>query len=157
MKESDRKLSLSLNATNLLTKDQLKKEYLCALCQAILVDPVECKSCKTRFHHKCIEKFHNETGMCPMQCDKPKFLSVKKEVEKKLQKMQFKCRNHMMGCNDVLNYMDVAAHDNKCLYQPVKCGAYKGCKTKCIRKEIDRHEAVCPYVAVPCIYCRKMV
>ena len=92
---------------NLLTKDQLRPEYLCALCSAILVDPVECKQCKYRYHHKCLEKFFNETGECPMQCKKPKFLSVKKEVEKKLLKMEFKCKNHGMGCTQVLQYLEV--------------------------------------------------
>ena len=71
------------------------------------MDPVECKGCKNRFHHKCLEKFHNETGMCPLGCVNPKFVSIKKEIEKKLQKMQFKCKNHIMGCNIVLNYTDV--------------------------------------------------
>ena len=146
-----------LSSTNLLTKDQLKAEYLCALCQAILVEPVECRSCKSRFHHKCIEKFHNETGECPMQCANPRFLSIRKEVEKKLQKMQFKCRNHLMGCNEVLNYTEVADHDSRCSFQPVKCQSYNHCKTKCVRAEIERHEAVCPYINVPCIYCRAMV
>jgi hypothetical protein len=76
-----------------------------------LVDPVECKECKHRYHHKCLEKFHNNTGMCPMQCKKGRFYSVKKEVEKKLQKMQFKCRNYQMGCAEVLNYTEVSTHD----------------------------------------------
>ena len=146
-----------LNTSNLLSRDQLKSEFLCGLCQAILVDPVECKGCKNRFHHKCLEKFHVETGMCPMQCVNPKFLSVKKDVEKKLAKMQFKCRHHMMGCTKVISYSEVASHDEKCEFQPVKCQAYKSCKTKCVRKEIIQHEAVCPYIAVPCIYCRCMV
>jgi hypothetical protein len=84
IEKDSRSVSLMLNSKNLLTKDQLKSEYLCALCQAILVEPVECKNCRKRFHHKCLEKFHNETGMCPMQCQNPKFLCVKKEVEKKL-------------------------------------------------------------------------
>jgi hypothetical protein len=66
IEKDGRSVSLMLNSSNLLTKDQLKSEYLCALCQAILVEPVECKSCKNWFHHKCLEKFHNETGMCPM-------------------------------------------------------------------------------------------
>jgi hypothetical protein len=105
---------LSLNQSNLLTKDQLKDEFLCGLCSAILVDPVECKSCKKRFHHKCLEKFFAETGICPMQCENTKFLSVKKSVEKKLQKMEFKCRNFQMGCAEVLKYTDVAEHDAIC-------------------------------------------
>jgi hypothetical protein len=54
-------------------------------------------------------------------------------------------------------YAQVAAHDEECQFVPVKCEAYKHCKTKCVRKEIERHEAVCPYISVPCIYCRKEV
>ncbi len=102
-----------MQTSNLLSKDQLKPEFLCALCSAILVDPVQCKSCKYRFHHKCLEKFYKETESCPMQCQKPKFLSVKKEVEKKLSKMQFKCKNHSQGCNKVLSYKEVAQHDEE--------------------------------------------
>ena len=87
-----------------------------------LMNPVSLSpNIKNRFHHKCLEKFHNETGMCPMQCKKPKFLSIKKEVEKKLQKMQFKCRHHLMGCTKVLTYKEVASHDNDCEFTPVKC------------------------------------
>lgn len=67
-----------------------------------------------------------------MQCLKSKFISVKKEVEKKLSKMQFKCRNHIMGCNVVLNYNEVAEHDTDCLFHTVKCKSFKGCRTKCI-------------------------
>ena len=92
-----------------------------------------------------------------MGCKKGKYYSVKKEVEKKLNKMQFKCRNYMMGCGKVLNYLQVTDHDIQCEFQPVKCQAFKDCKTKCIRREIERHEAVCPYVTVPCIYCREQI
>ena len=62
-----------------------------------------------------------------------------------------------MGCTAILTYREVQDHDQKCEYQPVKCQAFSRCQTKCIRKEIERHEAVCPYILVPCIYCREMV
>lgn len=62
-----------------------------------------------------------------------------------------------MGCSDILGYTEVAAHDSECKFQPVKCQAFSFCKTKCIRKEIERHEAVCAYIEVPCIYCRQQV
>ena len=39
-----------------------------------------------------------------MQCKKPRFISIKKEVEKQLKDMQFVCNNQALGCNKILNY-----------------------------------------------------
>lgn len=47
--------------------------------------------------------------------------------------MKFKCRNNIMGCGVVLNYLEVAEHDKICEYHTVKCTAFKDCKTKCIQ------------------------
>lgn len=92
-----------------------------------------------------------------MQCPKPTFLSVKKEVEKKLVKMEFKCKNHEQGCNEVLKYLEVQEHDENCEFRAVRCQAFSLCRTKVIQREIFKHEAVCPYIEVPCIYCKKQV
>jgi hypothetical protein len=51
----------------------------------------------------------------------------------------------------------VRDHDTVCKYTPVKCSAFSTCKTKCIRKDIEKHQAVCPNVLVPCIYCHVKV
>ena len=82
-----KRMSFSMNSKNVVGRDQVKPELLCALCQAILIDPWECKECKNRFHQICLNKFAKETGQCPMMCSKPRFISVKKEVEKQLQGM----------------------------------------------------------------------
>lgn len=71
--------------------------------------------------------------------------------------MKFVCNNHGLGCSAVLSYLEVQDHDQYCPYTPVKCEAFNVCKTKCIRKEINKHEAACPNILVPCIYCRKKV
>lgn len=92
-----------------------------------------------------------------MMCAKPRFISVKKEVEKQLQDMQFICNNQSLGCQQILSYQQVQSHDVECGFAPTKCEAFSKCKTKCIRKDIDKHQAVCPNVQVPCIYCRVKV
>jgi hypothetical protein len=146
-----------MNSRNVVGANNVKPELLCALCQAILIDPWECKVCHNRFHQICLNKFAKETGQCPMLCTKPKFINVKKEVEKQLQNTQFICNNQSLGCQKVLSYEEVRDHDTVCKYTPVKCSAFSTCKTKCIRKDIEKHQAVCPNVLVPCIYCHVKV
>lgn len=89
-----------------------------------------------------------------MMCKKPRFVSIKKEVDKQLNLMEFMCTNKHFGCSEILSYSEVQQHDAYCEYHPVKCQAYAHCKTKCLRREIDMHEAACPNIEVPCIYCR---
>lgn len=71
--------------------------------------------------------------------------------------MKFLCNNNEFGCDKVLSYDMAQTHELECKYALVKCQAYKQCKTKCIRKEINMHEAICPNFAVPCIYCLKNI
>ena len=74
-----------------------------------------------------------------MQCKKPRFVSIKKQVEQKLLAMEFQCKNKNLGCQATLSYAEVQTHDNFCDYQPVKCQAFDKCKTKTLRKDIDLH------------------
>ena len=118
---------------------------------------MKCKECNNRFHKACLNKFCRETGQCPMLCKKPKFISIQKEIEKKLKNLTFACNNSYLGCDKLLTYEEAQIHVNTCKYSLVKCEAYKSCKTKCIRKDIDMHQAICPNFLVPCIYCLKLV
>mmetsp|Transcript_12615 Transcript_12615/g.12429 ORF Transcript_12615/g.12429 Transcript_12615/m.12429 type:complete len:99 (-) Transcript_12615:864-1160(-) len=98
---------------------------------------MKCKECKNRFHKSCLNKFCRETGQCPMMCKKPRFVSIKKEVEKKLKEVKFQCPNYHFGCDKVLSYEEAQYHDQDCKYSVVKCQGFKQCKTKCIRKELS--------------------
>ena len=71
--------------------------------------------------------------------------------------MEFQCKNKGLGCTITLTYTEVQNHDQYCEYQPVKCQAFDKCKTKTLRKDIDLHQAACPNIMVPCIYCHKKV
>lgn len=57
-----KRMSFSMNARNVAGTNAVKPELLCALCQAILFDPWECKVCHSRFHQICLNKFAKETG-----------------------------------------------------------------------------------------------
>jgi len=51
-----------------------------------------------------LNKFCRETGSCPMQCKKPKFVSIKKDLEKGLNELKFSCPFQDLGCDKVLSY-----------------------------------------------------
>lgn len=84
-------MSFSMNTQNVLSQKKIKEEFLCALCQAILVDALRCKSCLKHFHRTCLKKFCKETGQCPMMCAKPRFISIQKEIDKQLKGIKFSC------------------------------------------------------------------
>ena len=92
-----------------------------------------------------------------MQCKKPKFQSVKKELEKALNELKFSCANYELGCDKVLTYAEAMTHDINCKYQLVKCQAHSQCKTKCVKKDLDQHQSICAHVKVPCIFCLELV
>mgnify|MGYP000887747546 CR=1 FL=1 len=118
---------------------------------------MKCKECKNVFHKACLSKFCRETGQCPMLCKNPRFIPYQKEIEKKIKNLKFSCNNKMMGCDKVLTYEEAKMHESLCKYALVKCEAYKSCKTKCMRKDIEMHQAICPSFEVPCIYCLKRI
>ena len=66
MTQEQKRLSVSMNSKNVLSQKQVRKELLCALCQAILIEPMKCVECKSHFHKACLNKFCRETHACPM-------------------------------------------------------------------------------------------
>ena len=54
-----------------------------------------------------------------MQCKKPKFVPVKKELIKELEALKFQCTNTGNGCEKVLIYQEIVlgTHDMQCKYQ----------------------------------------
>ncbi len=88
-----------------------------------------------------------------MLCKRPKFISIKKEIDKLLQNLKFTCANTDLGCEKILNYEQVQNHDSICKFALVRCEAFDKCKTKTIRKDIEMHKSICPFFTVPCIYC----
>ena len=72
-----------------------------------------------------------------------------------LQKLKLKCKNYEKGCLEVLNYDKVEGHEQICLYNLVKCEAYKFCRVKLPKMEIQAHVDKCVFKSVMCRKCRK--
>lgn len=92
MTEEQKRMSFSMNSRHVLpsaNKPKLRQELLCALCSAILVEPLTCVECGTNYHTGCLNKFCRETGSCPMMCKKPKFVPVKREILRELSELKF--------------------------------------------------------------------
>jgi hypothetical protein len=108
MTDEQKRMSFSMNSKLVVhsakNPTRLRQELLCALCQAILVDPLTCVECGSNFHTACLNKFCRETGACPMMCRKPKFVPVKKELLRELAELKFQCMNAEHGCDKVMNY-----------------------------------------------------
>ena len=158
MIETQRRHSVSMNSQNLISSQlKIKEELLCALCSGILFNPIRCKACKKHYHRACLKKFCKETRQCPMLCEKPRFVSIEKEIQKLTKDLKFSCVNQVLGCEKVLGYQDVLSHGQNCEYTAIKCEAYSDCKTKCIKKDINSHLLICPYIKTPCVFCMKEV
>ena len=55
--EAIKRISLAYSFQNVVEPHLVKPDMICALCQAVLVSPLQCESCKQRFHSVCIAKF----------------------------------------------------------------------------------------------------
>ena len=66
--EAVRRISQAYSVKNVVESHLVKPEMLCGLCQAVLVSPLQCESCKQRFHSVCIAKFLQQAGHCPSMC-----------------------------------------------------------------------------------------
>ncbi|CDW87126.1 traf-type zinc finger family protein [Stylonychia lemnae] len=153
-----RRMSVNMNAKNVVNVYKMSQEYLCGLCQGILVDPMQCKKCKNNFHRACLALFCKETGKCPMNCVKPKFLPLKNEkMSKQVQELKFRCTNFSQGCRELISYEDAPDHDANCFYATVKCEAFVYCKAKQLRKDYDTHVKLCPFVEIQCTFCLAMM
>jgi len=46
-----------------------------------------------------------------MMCKDPKFISIKKEMDKGLNELKFSCPNSDLGCDKALIYSEAMIHD----------------------------------------------
>ena len=160
IKGLDKNLVINKNYLN-----SLGDIYKCALCQNILLNPVECQICGHNFCFNCIYSTN-----CPYGCKDKKISKASLSLNNILKNIKFKCPN--FGCTETLDYIEAENHIKECPYQKRKCERkecneiisqknilnhknnesdnseikLKFCKDESIKKELEKKEKECELI-----------
>ena len=137
-------INLVINKNYLNSLDDI---YKCCICENIMLNPVECESCGHNFCYNCLS-----LKGCPFGCKQLKVNKATLSILNILNNIKFKCEN--IGCTEILTYIEVENHINKCSYKKIKC-KNKGCDKIILKKDILNHNKnECEYVKIKCKFCK---
>ena len=134
--------------------EQIDSVLLCSICQGILINPQECRSCQRSYCFSCINEWRTRSTHCPNLCKKPLYVQAHLIIRNLLDKLIFRCRND--ACHEKLSYTAKIKreHEINCIIDDstsilnlnrgqieISCTF---CDTKFPLKEIKDHEAACP-------------
>ena len=86
--------------------NSIKEEVTCSICLDIKIDPIMCTKCQNSYCSKCIKNWQSKSGLCPYQCDSPKY-NIARVVKNLVSKLNFRCKN---GCDKIINFEKIQAH-----------------------------------------------
>lgn len=105
------------------------QELICDICNNVLKNPIECKTCEKPLCSDCKTNwFQRNPNTCPYCRNQSQFDRVNRMTRNLLTKIEFKCCYHEKGCKVVLPYDQLFAHQDKCstiVFSCDKC-SYKG-------------------------------
>ena len=81
--------------------ESFKEFIICPICKKIIIEPVMCLICFSKFCKNCKDK-----GVNLCKCDNPKYQSIK-EDKKMISKFKFKC---IKGCGEEIPYDEIKNH-----------------------------------------------
>ena len=94
---------------NTIIKDSVyetfKDQIHCEICNKIMIDPVICLTCQTKYCRKCIEKKIKENGTCTNNCQNPMIKDVV-ESNNYIKKFKFRC----FKCFEEIKFDDIKNH-----------------------------------------------
>ena len=100
-----------------------KIEFLCLLCQNILLDPVTSTCCEELFCNSCIK--NKLINICPnVSCFNQSFTvkPISKAFRNILDKFNIPCINQNGGCDTIVKFTEMNDHVlNKCQYKKIEC------------------------------------
>ena len=134
-----------------LIEDLLK----CPICLNFLKNPYECELCGGLFCEDCIQIWLKAKEKCPMRCSELKIKRADINSRKLLNKIILKCQNYP-DCNFQANYYDLFIHEEKCLFQKIKC-PNKPCKFSGKFSDFQKHQLICNFGNVQCGFCKALI
>ena len=81
--------------------DTFKEFIICPNCKKLIIGPVMCLTCGTKFCNKCKD---NADSLC--KCKNPQYQNIKEE-KKMISKFKFKC---IKGCGEEIPYNEIKNH-----------------------------------------------
>lgn len=96
---------------DLSTYQSYKDEYLCELCQHILLNPVSCSSCGKTYCRDCILPYIMEKLRCPNNCSTFEIVKPSQDKMKKFTSFEILCKN----CESSFPLVSFYTHYKQCV------------------------------------------
>ena len=90
-------------------------ELVCGVCNYILKNPLECKTCEKPLCGQCKTRwFAKNPNSCPFCRNKSQFDKVNRMTRNLLSKLKFKCAHNNKGCDEIVSYENLFKHQDSC-------------------------------------------
>ncbi|CAF3329917.1 unnamed protein product [Rotaria socialis] len=123
----------------------------CDICTKILWQPVACRNCEVAFCSTCINQWlAQNSGVCRKNCREFVQRSCPRFIVQQLSRLQFTCQNSLQGCDQVLAYDRIEAHELECGYKQLQC---RGCHEAVLKMNHIDHENTCLQIELTCSEC----
>ena len=125
----------------------------CKICFNILNTPFDCNQCGNSFCYSCINTLHSNNKPCPFNCTSYSIQPSSFGITSYLSKLTFSCKNKSNGCNEVIAYSNISAHDKECKYFYTTCPNVK-CGKRLQWTKLEHHmKNECDYTLFKCSHC----
>ena len=125
----------------------------CKICFNILNTPFDFNQCGNSFCYTCINALHSQSKPCPFNCTSYSIQPSSFGITSYLSKLTFSCKNKSNGCNEVIAYSNISAHDKECKYFYTKCPNVKCGKSLQWTKLENHMKNECDYTLFKCSHC----
>ena len=136
----------------------LSENLHCAICSCVFKDPVMCKN-EHCFCRGCITKHLQNYHTCP-SCNQDltveSLADAPRILRNLLSEQRIRCDHHERGCEEIVQFGNLASHVAVCGKAPVVC-ANEECSSEINREDQFRHEnEECRFRKVKCRNCKEM-
>lgn len=134
----------------------LANELLCSICQGLLWKARCCSSCQHLFCQTCLDTWHDyHPNVCPYRCTPFHQKRAPPAIQSLLTRLSMGCRNHFLGCNEILSYNNLEEHERMhCHYRTRTC---RTCREDLPLDQMVEHRIRCEPKTSLCPFCREQI
>lgn len=130
--------------------DEQFEHLICLICELVVLDPIECKTCEKLFCAKCVHEWLKKSKNCPNPyCKTYKEGSVNMSLIKWI---DLNCCFYVNGCKERIKYEKYFEHIKNCQHACFECTA-EGCNYKGNIEKIENHIIECELKVIKCRFC----